>query len=239
MALEGGFEGEILLRFHHHEQADRVEQADEGEKDERGLLAGVLVEDTAKGRRDQGAETDEGQGDAEHFAALVLVAEPVGDHGEAGSVGERGADALEAAGEEHDAVGVAEGEDDRGEEHDGESGHHGFFVAQPVDDVAREGGDEELDESLAGEEVAVVLVLALVVGVRGGVVDRLAPRLYVAQVLGHDGYYHHVQHVVQSGTRKGDTFIRDTRTDVLRLYFCNQLSIDLSINDQVKLLNNW
>ena len=51
---------------------------------------------------------------------------------------------LQTPSKEEDSVGAATGEHEGGEEHDGDAEHHGQVVPDLVDDVPRDGVDEDL-----------------------------------------------------------------------------------------------
>ena len=53
---------------------------------------------------------------------------------------------LKTPGEEESAVRASTGEHEGGEEHDGDAEHHGDVVTDTVDDVARDGVDEDLEK---------------------------------------------------------------------------------------------
>ena len=132
-----------------------------------------ITKGQAERGRHQAAERNEGQGYAEGFRSFRLLGVPVSDHGKAASVGKSRSDSLQASCEEEQAVRLANGEEQGGEEHDSQAEHHGQIITDPVDDSSGKWSDEDLNGGLRGEQETDSRVLTLVLDQYSAHVDFL------------------------------------------------------------------
>lgn len=127
---------------------------------------------------------------------------------------------LQRSGEKEYSIALAKRENSSRTEHDDQTDNHRNLVADSVDDIARKGVHEYLDEGLRGEQPSELYVLVLVVYLRANCPHKHCPireslslivvaiefdgiSVNVSQVFGNNGHDDHVEHVVEQ-QRHGD-----------------------------------
>jgi hypothetical protein len=144
------------------------ERADRHVDPQDPLPAEVLGEDAAEQDAGRAAGAGHGAPDAERPVALRALGERRGDDGERGGGDQRGAQALEGAGDdEHDVVG-RQAADERGDGEDPEPEHEQPAAAQEVGHAAAEQQEAAEDEGVGVDDPREVLAGELELAADGG-----------------------------------------------------------------------